>query len=182
MPRTGETDRAVQHAEPLPDPFPWRAATLVACTVAVAELVALIATGALLLARPTQHRIAAAKQTTVAHARAVHRAPVRVPHVVVASRPLRARSKVRVLVLNGNGRQGAAHTEAVRLQSLGYRIGGAANADRHDYAQSMVMFVPGWAKEARRLARDAGIRLVAPVDGLTPAALRSSRVVVLLGS
>jgi hypothetical protein len=37
-------------------------------------------------------------------------------------------------------------------------------------------------KEARRLAHDTGIRLVAPVDGLTPAKLKASQTVVILGS
>jgi hypothetical protein len=101
---------------------------------------------------------------------------VRVPSV-----PLRPRSRVRVLVLNGNGIGGAASSEAARLQAQGYRIGGATNAARHDYARSMVMFVPGWIKEARRLAHDAGIRMVAPVDGLHPSQLRGSGVVLLLG-
>ena len=89
---------------------------------------------------------------------------------------------MRVLVLNANGVQGAAHAEAARLQAAGYPVGGAANAPSHHYAQSMVMYVPGYLKEARRLAHESGIRLVAPVDGLTPAALSGSRLVVLLGS
>jgi hypothetical protein len=87
-----------------------------------------------------------------------------------------------VLVLNGNRVQGAASREAALLQSAGYRIAGAENAQRHDYARSMVLYVPGWAKEARRLARDTGIRLVAPVDGLRRAALKGSKTVVILGS
>jgi hypothetical protein len=174
----------VQHAEQLPHSFPWRAATLVAVTIALVELVALIVSGALLVARSTPHRAATATakaqaKPAVTHAR---RAVAPVKRVRVVAHPLRARSQVRILVLNGNGRQGVAHAEAARLQALGYPIGGAENADRHDYARSMVMFVPGWSKEARRLAREIGIRLVAPVDGLTPARLKGSRVVVLLGS
>jgi LytR cell envelope-related transcriptional attenuator len=171
------------HAEQLPRPFPWRAATLVAVAVAVAELVALIFSGALLLARSSHHHAAAAAKTvtkTVVVHRPTHVAPVK--RVRVAVHPLRARSQVRVLVLNGNGHQGAAHTEAAHLQGLGYAIGGAANATRHDYARSMVMFVPGWQKEAQRLAHETGIRLVAPVDGITAGTLKGSRVVVLLGS
>jgi LytR cell envelope-related transcriptional attenuator len=175
----------VQHVEQLPRPFPWRSATLIAVAIALLELVGLIFSGALLLARSTPHHrtaTTAAKpqsEPTVAHTRR-HVAPVK--RVRVAVHPLRARAQVRVLVLNGNGHQGAAHTEAARLQGLGYLIGGATNAARHDYARSMVMFVPGWQKEAQRLARETGIRLVAPVDGITSATLRGSRVVVLLGS
>jgi hypothetical protein len=112
-----------------------------------------------------------------------HQAP-RVVHAPAPapSLPLRARTSVRVLVLNGNGHRGAAAVEAARLRSSGYRIGGAANAQRHDYAQSMVLYVPGWVKEAHRLAHDTGIRLVAPVDGLRPAALKGSKTVVILGT
>ena len=172
------------------EPFPWRTATLVASAVATLELLGLIVVGAFVLAHPFQH--AAKRTTTTASVAAVvhHAAPVR--HIVpvpakdrfapIPSHPLRARSLVRVLVLNANGVQGAAHAEAARLQTLGYAIGGAANAPSHHYAQSMVMFVPGYQKEARRLAHDTGIRLVAPVDGVTPATLSASRLVVLLGS
>jgi hypothetical protein len=42
--------------------------------------------------------------------------------------------------------------------------------------------VPGWVKEARRFARDTGVRLVAPVDGLTPAKLKGSKIVLILGT
>jgi LytR cell envelope-related transcriptional attenuator len=179
----------VQHVEQLSRPFPWRSATLIAVAIALLELVGLIFSGALLLARSTPHHRTATVKTTAVHGTAVpavpgtrrrHVAPVK--RVRVAVHPLRARSQVRVLVLNGNGHQGAAHTEAAHLHGLGYPIGGATNAARHDYARSMVMFVPGWQKEAQRLARDTGIRLVAPVDGITAATLKGSRVVVLLGS
>ena len=172
------------------EPFPWRTATLVASAVATVELLGLIVVAAFVLAHPFRH---AAKHTTTTAAPATvvhHVAPVR--HIVpvpakdrfgpIPPHPLRARSLVRVLVLNANGVQGAARAEAARLQTLGYPIGGAANAPSHHYAQSMVMFVPGYLKEARRLAHDVGIRLVAPVDGLTPSTLSASRLVVLLGS
>ncbi len=181
----------MDRAEHLSQSFPWRTATLVATAVATVELVGLVAVGAFVLAHPFRHHTA--KTTTTAAAPVVHHtktAPAR--HAVpvpakdmfapLPSHALRARSKVRVLVLNANGVQGAAHAEAARLQAAGYPVGGAANAPSHHYAQSMVMYVPGYLKEARRLARDSHIRLVAPVDGLTPAALSGSRLVVLLGS
>jgi LytR cell envelope-related transcriptional attenuator len=84
--------------------------------------------------------------------------------------------------MNGNGVAGAASDAASRLQVEGYRIGGATNAPRHDYARSMVLYVPGWAKEARRLAHDAGVRLVAPIDGLPRSQLKGSKLVLLLGT
>lgn len=167
----------MQHAEQIHHPgFPWRAATLVVGAIAAAELVALVGIGAVDLAPKHAARVTAAK--TAAKAPVLHVRKVAPP----PSHPLRARTDVRVLVLNGNGVQGAAATEAARLQGAGYRIGGAQNAQRHDYAQSMVLYVPGWIKEARRLAHDTGIHLVAPVDGLRPAALKGSQAVVILGT
>lgn len=167
----------MDHAQHVPTQFPWRTTTVVAVGIALVELVALVAIG---FAKLAPHHHAAAATTTpkpaVHHAKPAPAAP-RVPSV-----PLRPRARVHVLVLNGNGVTGAAAAAAARLQAEGYRIGGATNAARHDYAQSMVMFLPGWAKEARRLARDTGVRMVAPVDGLRPAQLRRSELVLLLGS
>ena len=167
----------MQHAaQPITTTFPWRAATLVVGAIAAIELAALIGIGAMQLA---PKRAAAAAAAKTQHARPV----VHVPKVALPpAHPLRARASVHVLVLNGNSVQGAASREAALLQSAGYRIVGAENAQRHDYARSMVLYVPGWIKEARRLAHDTGIRLVAPVDGLRPAALKGSKTVVILGT
>jgi hypothetical protein len=170
----------VDHAQQLPRGFPWRAAALVTATIAAVELVALIAGGTALLARPVHHAAPKPGRTT---ASAATRPVMHVPAAAkVPSLPLRPRSRVAVLVLNGNGVQGAAGSEAAHLHGLGYRIGGAQNAVRHDYARSMVMYAPGYGKEARRLSRDTGVRMVAPADGLTPSVLRASPLVLLLGS
>jgi hypothetical protein len=167
----------VDHAEPIPAPFPWRAAAVLAGGVALVELVALLAIVLIHLAPHTTAEPKPAAATAVRAQTHVHlRVAPKVPSV-----PLRPRAHVRVLVLNGNGVGGAASAEASRLQGRGYTIGGATNAQRHDYARSMVMFVPGWQKEARRLARDTGIRMVAPLDGLRPAQLHRSTVILLLG-
>jgi hypothetical protein len=165
----------MDHAQPIPQSFPWRTATIVVATIAAAELIALVCIGAVHLA-PKHARAAAAAQTHATAAKPTPKAPV------VPSHPLRARSSVRVLVLNGNGVQGAAGTEASRLRLDGYRIGATRNAARHDYAHSLVLYAPGWLKEARRLARDTGFRVIAPVDGLRPSALKGSKLVVILGS
>lgn len=161
----------MDHAQQIPTPFPWRAATVVVGAVALAELVALIAIGLAQLA-PSSH----VAKTVVAH-RVARIRPKPAPAV-----PLRPRSRVHVLVLNGNGVSGAASVQAARLQGDGYRIAGATNAQRHDYARSMVMYVPGWAGEARRLARETGVRVVSPVDGLRGPQLRGSTVILLLGT
>lgn len=164
----------MEHAEALPTPFPWRAATVLVGAVAVAELIALVAIGLAQLA-PSHDTAAAPAAKPARHVAAPKPQPV-------PQHALRPRTAVRVLVLNGNGVSGAAAAAASSLQSHGYRIADATNAQRSDYANSMVMFVPGWVKEARRLARDAGIRMVAPVDGLRPAQLKGSKVILLLGS
>jgi hypothetical protein len=167
----------VEHAPQLSHPFPWRLATGVVGVIAVVELVALIAIGAVRLA-PTHHAKAAAAQAK--HSAVPVRPVVHVPPP--PSHPMKARALTRVLVLNGNGRQGAAGSQALQLTTLGYSVAGAENAPRHDYAHSMVMYVRGYLPEARRLARDIGLRMVAPVDGLSPSRLQGSKLVVLLGT
>jgi LytR cell envelope-related transcriptional attenuator len=169
----------VEHAEHLPRAFPWRTATVVVGAVAALELVALIGIGATHVASSLR----AHATTASAHAAAaVH--PVR-RHVVKVtappSYPLRPRTRLSVLVLNGNGVNGAAGREAVSLQTLGYGSSRSQDAPRHDYARSMVLYRPGFAEEARRLAHDAGVRLVASVDGMTKAQLKGSPLVVVLG-
>jgi len=164
----------VEHAQQLPNEFPWRTAALVVGAIALVELIVLLSLGVVHLV-PKKHAVAATTGV-VTHRAAVPKAPP------VPTHPLRARNAVHVLVLNGNGVQGAAASEESRLQLEGYRIAGARNAARHNYAQSMVLYVPGWIKEARRLAHDAGVRVVAPVDGLRPSSLKGSKLVVVLGS
>jgi len=174
----------VEHAPSLARPFPWRTATLVVGAVAAIELVALALIGGTRIAhlfRPLTHSpVAAARAASQPdHRAAVHVKPLTLP--AVPSHPLLPRSRVSVLVLNGNGTSGAAATEAARIHALGYPLPAAKNAARHDYARSMVLFRPGYSVEARRLARDAGIRLVSPVDGVGKAQLRGSPLVVILG-
>jgi hypothetical protein len=169
----------VEHANTLPSAFPWRTATVVVGVVAAIELVALIGIGATRLAAPLRVH---AKASAV-HAAAP--APTATRHVrrvaSLPSQPLRPRLKLSVLVLNGNGVNGAAGTEATSLQTLGYGSSRSEDAPRHDYARSMVLYVPGFGQEARRLARDAHVGIVAPVDGIRNAQLKGSKLVVVLG-
>jgi LytR cell envelope-related transcriptional attenuator len=168
----------VEHAEQLRQGFPWRTATVVVGAIAALELVALIGIGAARLAAPVRAHAtpAAAHESTVPAVRKNLR------HVAaVRSRPLRPRAKLSVLVLNGNGVKGAAGAEAVSLQSIGYGSSRSENAPRTDYARSMVMYLPGYAQEARRLGRDAGVRIVATLDGMRRAQLKGSQLVVVLG-
>jgi hypothetical protein len=166
----------VQQVHYFPSSSPWRAATLVVSALAIVELMALLVVAGIRLAPSQDTAAKTASPTKTAAAKPTVHVP-RAP-----SHPLRPRGHVRVLVLNGNGVSGAAADAAQRLEIEGYRIGATTNAARHDYSKSMVMFVPGWAKEARRLARDAGVPLVTPLDGVKPGQLKGSKIVLLLGT
>jgi hypothetical protein len=183
----------VQHVDTVPHaspPYstgqhtsPWRAATFVVGAVAVFELVALLVLAGIRLAPTHPGRAPASHATTAVRTHAGRAAaPARAHARRTAPHPLRPRGRVRVLVLNGNGIAGAAGAEAQRLTVAGYRVAGATNAPRHDYARSLVMYVPGWAREAHRLAHDAGVQAVAPLDGLRVSQLRGSKLVLLLGT
>jgi hypothetical protein len=159
---------------------PWRTATLVASLVAAVELILLLGAGVLILAKPLSHAVQR-------HALAAAYAPPKKVHVaiarkVVVGKPKLARSKTGVLVLNGNGRSGAAAGEARKLGAFGYRVPGTGNAKRQDYANTVVMFRRGYHAEALRLARDLHVKIVGPLDGLKPAALHGGQLAILLGA
>jgi hypothetical protein len=165
----------VDLAELLNRPFPWRTATLVAGAVALAELFGLLALAGVHLA-PTVRASAGTHAATAHAAGSSTRSPARADR-----HPARPRSRLSVLVLNGNGVSGAAGTEAARLVARGYRHAIPADAQNENYAQSLVLFRPGYLPEARRLARDARIRAISPLDGRTRSQLRGSQLVVILG-
>jgi hypothetical protein len=152
----------VEHAQPFTRPFPWRMAALVTSLVALATIGGLLAMHHPALTRPAAQTGATPKR---------HDAT-----------PLRPRSRVSVLVLNGNGTSGVAGTTATRLLGRGYHSATATNAAIDNYATSLVLYRPGWEREARRLARDTGIRVVAALDGRLPAGSGRDQLVVILGA
>ena len=159
----------------------WRGAAVVASLVAAVELVLLLFTGTALLVRhgsttPSRHAAAPAASKAATHAKPT---PLRV-HAVAG--PKLARSKVGVMVLNGNGHHGAAGAAAARVRDHGYRVRSVGNAGRMSYTSSLVMYRPGYEGEGRRLARDLGIRLVSPLDGIRPSQLRGAHAVLIVGA
>jgi hypothetical protein len=161
---------------------PWRTAALVAATVAAVELIVLVVVGGALIAKPA----AAAHRAPVSHARthranSTNQARIRIPGAAPAAARL-PRAKVSVLVLNGNGRRGAAATTAALVAHRGYRIGGVANAPRSDFTRSLVMYRKGFEGEGRRLAHDLGIRIVGPLDGMRTSQLHGAKAVVVVGA
>jgi hypothetical protein len=118
------------------------------------------------------------------HRRGVTRPVSDTGHVArrpVAPGALRPRSATSVLVLNGSGISGAAGGVSSRLLTDGYRSAPTANAQVMTYARSVVLFLPGWEREANRLAKDAHIGAVAPLDGRLPAAGSGDRLVAIIG-
>ena len=99
---------------------------------------------------------------------------------VVTPAAKRPRSKTVVLVLNGNGRAGAAASAASRVHSRGYKIGQVTNAPEL-VPRSIVMYKPGFAGEGRRLGRDLHVTLVTPLDGMRARDLGHAQVVFILG-
>jgi LytR cell envelope-related transcriptional attenuator len=168
----------VEHVQPLQRSFPWRAAALVAVVLAAAELVALVALDGGRLYHALRHATSSPASTQQRQTR-----PATVARHVPAgpATPLRPRSHVSVLVLNGNGISGAAGAEATRLLAHGYGHARATNAAETNYARSVVLFRPGWEREAERLARDARAKVVSPLDGRLPAGSGHPELVLILG-
>lgn len=161
----------MEHAVPFPD-FRWRTAAIVAAGVAALELVGLIVVGTVALGHTvTRHGARAAV--------APHRPPA-------ASKPVRhaalPRTKTRVVVLNGNGQAGAAGAEADAIRARGYKISAVGNAPGPSQGPTLVMYRPGFAAEAHRLARDTGIGAVSALDGLKTSSLHRAQLVIVLGA
>lgn len=159
---------------------PWRLAALLLTAVAAVELMLLVVVGGALLAKPESDARTAVERPAARDGAMTATRPPRTAAVPAAAAEL-PRRKVGVLVLNGNGRQGAAGAAAARVSGRGYRIRGVANAPSQDYARSIVMYRPGFEGEGRRLAADLGIRVVGPLDGMRPRELHGAHTVLILG-
>ena len=160
---------------------PWRTATLVVAAVAAVELVLLVVIGGALLAR-SEPAAPAAKARAAKAVAAKTSTPKAAARRNVAAQAELPRRKVKVVVLNGNGRTGAAAAAASRVSHRGYRLGVVGNAPSHDYPRSIVMYRTGFAAEGRRLARDLGVQIVSPLDGIRPRQLSGAHAVLILGA
>ena len=165
----------MDHAHSLPL-RPWKTAAVVASAIAVVELGVLVVLAVGAIAKPVAHeakRVAVERTTAPAAAATRKRA---------APREALPRGETSVVVLNGNGIAGAASTAAARVKSFGYVIGSVGNAPRSDYRRTLVLYRPGREAEARRLAADLEVRIVAPLDGITTKQLLGAHVALLLGA
>ena len=152
---------------------PWRTRALLASAVAAVELVLLVLAGSTLLGKTI---VGEAGDAAVAHART----PVVAKEQTSTGVAQLARSDTSVVVLNGNGRSGAAAEAASRVRALEYTIGSVGNAQRSDYAATVVMYRQGFRAEAERLASDLGIKIVGPLDGMRPRELMGAHVALVV--
>lgn len=160
------------------DVRPWRTTALVASALAAVELVVLVIAGMALLGGPISRQVheSAAARTLPQVERRTPVAP-RTPEAASLSR-----GETSVLVLNGNGRSGAASEAAARVQSRGYLVGGTGNASSSKHPRTLVMYRPGYEGEGRRLAKDLGIPLIGPLDGMAPRELLGAHLALVLGA
>lgn len=155
----------MEHAQPLNRSFPWRLAVLVASALALVILAGLVLTH-----RSGQTRL------TPGSSRGAKEQPATPPV------PLRPRASISVAVLNGNGISGAAGSEATSILARGYRHAIPGDAQSLDYARSLILYRPGWQREAERLARDVRIPTVATLDGRVAPEYAHVPLFVILGA
>ena len=152
---------------------PWRRATIAVSAVAAIELVALAGIGIVLLGNPLANHFRESTAAAAPRKRTATPAP--------AKRATLERSETSVMVLNGNGRAGAAHAAADRVSARGYLLGNVGNAATTT-PRSLVMYRSGYAAEGKRLGHDLHVRIVRPLDGMLPSQLMGAHLVLIVGT
>ena len=157
------------------DPARWRTATIVVSAIAALELAVLLAIGVAALGKTVAHRVQNAAISKAAGVPAVTKP-------TPPGKPKLTRGETDVLVLNGSGVTGAAGVAADRLTRLGYQITSVGNArTQSSTTRTLVMFRRGYRAEGARLGHDVRAAIVAPLDGMRPAALMGAQVVLVVG-
>jgi hypothetical protein len=188
----------------------WRAAALVAAAIAAVELLLLVVASVAIFGKPFADSVDKKAKASAAHAKAAHaeathakvvhgtavhaktarakaaaQKPAHQTKQKAAAKPTAPaelpRGKTAVLVLNGNGRSGAAGEAASVVQSIGYKVSATGNARRMNFPRSIVMFRPGFKGEAKRLAKDVRVTSVTPLDGMRPSDLSGAQLVLIVG-
>ena len=151
----------------------WRKLTIVLAAVAAVEALVIVGVGVALIVPHVSHRSA--------------RTDASLPKGVVGPHTPAGKAKLTpaqtpVMVLNGNGRSGAAAAGAHRVRRLGYKLGIVGNAQRMDYPMSLVMYRPGLRAEALKFAKKMQVSTVGPLDGIKPSKLGSAKLVYIVGA
>ena len=152
----------------------WRRATIAVTVFAALELVALAGLGVALLGNPLSKHLKA--EAAAAAEPRIRSAPTKLP-----TKTTLARDETSVIVLNANGRAGAAAAAADRVRARGYLIATTGNAPERS-PRTFVMYRRGYAAEAKRLARDLHLRLVTPLDGMRTSQLMGAHLVLVIGT
>ena len=163
-------------SQPLDLVQPWRTRALVAAAVAAVELVVLLVLALALVSKPLSRHVEKQAEAKVLAPAALKRQAPR------PEWPTLTRGETSVLVLNGNGQTGAAGAEAAQIRGLGYLVDGVGNAPHAGYTRSLVMYRKGYRSEAVRLAHDARIAIVTPLDGLRAAQLMGAHIALVVGA
>jgi LytR cell envelope-related transcriptional attenuator len=175
----------VDHLSNLPAQQPWRNAAFIAATVATVELAILLVVGIVVFGKFFAGEVEKASDPVAVTQAAVEREKAAAApsdgNGQPRAKPLLPRGKTSVIVLNGNGISGAAATAADGVRARNYLIAGTGNAPRTDFTRSVVMYRPGFEGEARRLARDIGVRRVSPLDGIRKRDLQGAHLAVIIG-
>jgi hypothetical protein len=171
----------VDHPTSIARPEQWRQTAIVAAGIAALELLVLGILVMFLIVRPllADDGVPTAKTATAAPAK---QQAATTEGKAAPTAPELARRETSVIVLNGNGIGGMASEKADLVRTKGYLIAGTANAPRQDFAQSIVMYRPGFEAEARRLAQDFRVKRVLPLDGMKPRDLQGAHVALIVGS
>ena len=163
------------YAVEIPLPFQPRRSRLVFVGLLVVAAVAVVMVGAAFVL--TKHH--SAGQASAAPA--IKLAKGQIGPESPVGKPTLSRRQTTVLILNGNGVNGAAGAASSVVKHLGYRVRSVGNAPRMDYPQSLVMFRPGMRPEAVAFARRVGVKVVGPLDGLRIGAIHRAKLVYVLG-
>lgn len=101
---------------------------------------------------------------------------------MAASKKYVNNGKVRVAVLNGNGIAGSATRAAAQLKTYGFAIAETSNADRNDYAETMVIYPAQLTPEIQNIARLLNGKTVSVSEvGYDPALNGDFDVLVIVG-
>ena len=163
--------------------WPWRPTAVALLGIATLELGIFIAVAVPILTRPQTRTLSAPLLPPVTRTIVVRSAPTpprptrRKPRAV----PLLPRARTPVLVLNGNGISGAAASAAQIVRSHGYPVTATADAPQTDYPRNIVMYKPGFAREAERLGLDLKIPTLSALDPFTVPGGTGARLVIIVG-
>jgi hypothetical protein len=169
----------VEHSLQSPLDLPadsWRRLSYLLGALAALEALVILVAGVVFLAKPFAHELKHVALNNFSSAEGKTG-----PHTP-AGKPKLVRDKVVVMVLNGNGINGAAGRNATRLRRLGYKIGTVGNAERTDYPRSLVLYRRGYRPEAVRLARDVHAKIAAPIDGIRTKQLGRAELAYVVGA